>query len=147
MAAGVRIEGVVMSDESTEGIRWGRTLLAAVVVEIVLIAATVALYGSLGETGAPAVLDLAIPPAALILFVPAGYWCGRGTGAPLLNGFVAGVWGIFLYVALTLIMRGAVADFDFESSVRPAYLLAHGLKVVGGVIGGWLALRRASPQA
>jgi hypothetical protein len=125
-------------------LRWGRGLIAAIVVEIVLIAATIALYASLGETDAPPVLDLVIPPAALILFVPAGYWCGRGTSAPVLNGFVAGLWGIALYVALTLIAQGAVADFDFESSVRPAYLLAHGLKVVGGVIGGWLLLRRGA---
>ena len=125
-------------------LRWGRTLIAAVVVEIVLIVITVALYASLGETGAPPVLDAVIPPAALILFVPAGYWTGRGTAAPVLNGFVAGLWGIVLYVALTLIMQGVVADFDFESSVRPAYLLAHGLKVVGGVIGGWLVLRKAA---
>jgi hypothetical protein len=124
-------------------LRWGRPLIAAIAVEIVLIAATVALYGSLGEAGAEPVLDLVIPPAALILFVPAGYWCGRGTTAPVFNGFVAGLWGIGLYVALTLIMQGAVADFDLESSMRPAYLLAHGLKAVGGVIGGWLVLRRA----
>jgi hypothetical protein len=123
-------------------LRWGRTLVAAVAVEIVLIVVTVALYASLGEAGAPPVLDLAIPPLALILFVPAGYWCGKGTSAPVLNGFVAGLWGIVLYVALTLAAQESVADFDLESSVRPAYLLAHGLKVVGGVIGGWLVLRR-----
>jgi hypothetical protein len=123
-------------------IRWGRGLIAAVVVEIVLIIVTIALFATLGETGAKPVLDMVIPPAALILFIPAGQWVARGSSAPILNGFVAGLWGIALYVALTLIMRGAVADFDFESSVRPAYLLAHGLKVVGGVIGGWLVARK-----
>ncbi len=123
-------------------IRWGRGLIAAVAVEIVLIVVTIALFASLGEPGAKPVLDLVIPPAALILFIPAGQWVARGSSAPILNGFVAGLWGIVLYVALTLIMRRAVADFDFESSVRPAYLLAHGLKVVGGVIGGWLIARK-----
>jgi hypothetical protein len=126
------------------GIRWGRTLIAAIAVEIVLMIATIALFASLGETGAPPILDLVIPPAALLAFIPAGMWVARGTSAPVLNGFVAGLWGIALYVVLTLVMRGAVADFDFESSERPAYLLAHGLKVVGGVIGGWLVARKAA---
>lgn len=62
----------------------------------------------------------------------------------MLNGLVAGSWGIVLYVALTLAMQGAVAGFDFESSLRPAYLLAHALKIVGGGIGGWLAARKAA---
>jgi hypothetical protein len=126
------------------GIRWGRALIAAIVVEILLIIPTIALFATLGETGAQPVLDLVIPPAALVLFIPAGMWVARGTSAPVLNGFVAGLWGIVLYIALTLAMQGAVADFDFESSVRPAYLLAHGLKVVGGVIGGWLVARKAA---
>jgi hypothetical protein len=125
-------------------IRWGRTLIAAIAVEIALIVPTVALFSALGEAGAQPVLDLVIPPLALILFIPAGMWVARGSGAPILNGFVAGLWGIVLYVLLTLIARGAVADFDFESSTRPAYLLAHGLKVVGGVIGGWLVARKSA---
>lgn len=122
-------------------LRWGKTLVAAIAVEVVLIVITILIMNSAADPRQT--LNWVIPPAALILFVPAGMWVARGTGAPVLNGFVAGVWGVLLYVALTLIMRGAVADFDFKSSVRPAYLLAHGLKVVGGLIGGWLAARRA----
>lgn len=125
-------------------IRWGKTLVAAIAVEVALIIPTIAIFAALGDAGAQPVLDLLIPPLALILFVPAGMWVARGTSAPILNGFVAGLWGIVLYVVLTLVMRGAAADFDFESSVRPAYLLAHGLKVVGGVIGGWLVARKAA---
>ena len=126
------------------GIRWGKTLIAAVAVEIVLIIPTIAIFSALGEAEAQPVLDLLIPPLALLLFIPAGMWVARGSSAPILNGFVAGLWGIVLYVLLTLIAQGAVADFDFESSVRPAYLLAHGLKVVGGVIGGWLVARKSA---
>jgi hypothetical protein len=123
-------------------IRWGRTLVAAIAVEIVLMIPTIIIFSALGETGAQPVLDLLIPPLALIAFIPAGMWVARGSSAPVLNGFVAGLWGIVLYVLLTLVAQGAVADFDFESSVRPAYLLAHGLKVVGGVVGGWLVARK-----
>ena len=127
---------------ATQGVRWGKTLVAAIAVEVVLIAITILIMNSAGDPRQA--LNWVIPPAALILFVPAGMWVARGTGAPVLNGFVAGIWGILLYVALTLIMRGAVADFDFKSSVRPAYLLAHGLKVVGGLIGGWLVSRKSA---
>lgn len=131
-----------MASKPQSGVRWGRALVAAVAVEIVLVVITAALFATMADP--TQTLDLAIPPAALILFIPAGYWTARGTGAPVLNGLVAGLWGIALYVVLTLIAQGAVADFDFDSSVRPAYLLAHGLKAVGGVIGGWLVARKAS---
>ena len=133
-----------MAGQPKSGIRWGRTLIAAIAVEIVLIIPTVLIFMALGEAGAQPVLDLMIPPAALIAFIPAGMWVARGSSAPILNGFVAGMWGIVLYVAMTLIAQGSVADFDLQSSVRPAYLLAHGLKVVGGTIGGWLVARKAA---
>lgn len=133
-----------MASQPKTGIRWGKTLVAAIAVEIALIVPTIAIFSALGETGAQPVLNWLIPPLALILFIPAGMWVARGTSAPILNGFVAGLWGIVLYVALTLVAAGSVADFDLQSSVRPAYLLAHGLKVVGGVIGGWLVSRKAA---
>jgi len=133
-----------MGQSTMSGIRWGNTLVAAIAVEIALMIPTIAIFSSLGETGAPPVLNWLIPPLALLLFIPAGQWVARGTAKPLLNGFVTGSWGIVLYVALTLVAAGSVADFDLDSSVRPAYLLAHALKIVGGVIGGWLASRKAA---
>ncbi|HEX4098467.1 MAG TPA: hypothetical protein VHX64_17200, partial [Caulobacteraceae bacterium] len=87
-------------------------------------------------------LNWVIPPACFVLFVPGGYWTARGTAAPMLNAFVAGVFGVLLYVALTLIAAATVTDFSLASSARPAYLLAHGLKLVGALIGGWLASRK-----
>jgi hypothetical protein len=134
-----------MASQPLGTIRWGRTLIAAIAVEVALIVPTIVIFATVADP--EPLLDLVVPPACLLLFVVAGYWCGKGTGTPVLNGFVAGMWGIALYVALTLVARGAVADFDLESSTRPAYLLAHGLKVVGGVIGGWLALRKATSGA
>ena len=134
-----------MASASPGTIRWGRALLAAVLVEVALIIPTIVIFATVAEP--EPLLDRVVPVACFLLFIPAGYWCGKGTVAPVLNGLVAGLWGIALYVALTLIAQGAVADFDLESSVRPAYLLAHGLKVVGGVIGGWLALRWAASAA
>lgn len=120
---------------------WGRSLIASLLAEVVLAVITVALFSALADpTGT---LDLVIPAASLLVFIPAGYWTARAApGRALINGALTGLWGIALYIALTLVMRGAVADFDFESSLRPAYMLAHGLKAVGGAIGGWLLLRK-----
>jgi hypothetical protein len=135
------------SKASPARLRWGRALLAAVAVELVLIAFTIVI--SMRQADPTQTLNWVIPPACFVLFIPAGYWTAQGTSAPMLSALVAGIFGILLYVAMTLIAAGAVADFDLKSSARPAYLLAHGLKAVGAVIGGWLASRRlaAAPVA
>lgn len=122
------------------GLRWGRALVAAIAVEIVLVALTVVISGVKADP--TQTLNWVIPPACLLLFVPAGYWVARGTAAPMLNAFVAGAFGILLYVALTLLAADTVKDFSLASSARPAYLLAHGLKLVGGLVGGWLVWRK-----
>jgi hypothetical protein len=124
-------------------LRWGRALVAAVAVEIVLVALTIGVSSTRADP--TQTLNWVIPPACLILFVPAGYWTARGTAAPVLNALLAGVFGILLYVAMTLTAAAAVKDFDLASSARPAYLLAHGLKAAGALIGGWLAARKLAP--
>jgi len=125
---------------STIGLRWGRALVAAIAVEIMLVAFTVVI--SRVKADPTQTLNWVIPPACFVLFVPGGYWTARGTAAPMLNAFVAGAFGVLLYVAPTLVAAATVKDFNLASSARPAYLLAHGLKVVGGLIGGWLASRK-----
>lgn len=130
-----------MTEQELPRYRWGRTLLAAVCVELLLVPPTIIIFSTVANP--EALLDIVIPILCFGLFIPAGMWVAKGTSAPIANGLIAGIWGILLYVAMTLVLNGAVADFDLESSVRPAYLLAHGLKVVGGVIGGWLVVRKA----
>jgi multisubunit Na+/H+ antiporter MnhB subunit len=124
-------------------ILWGRTFVASLAMELVLGIVTVALFNL--QDNPNATLDIVIPILALVLFIPAGKWAAKpAPGRAILNGALAGFWGIVMYVLLTLYMRGAVADFDFESSLRPAYMLAHALKVVGGAIGGWLLIRKGA---
>ena len=64
-------------------------------------------------------------------------WVGRGlTSRFILHGALVGVVATLLYVALTL--------------ARPepfAYLVAHGLKILGGLGGGFIAGRRRAPAA
>ncbi len=129
-----------MIEQDLPRLRIWRALLAAVLIEIALVIPTFVRVVTTGVSTQE--LNPAIPVMALILFILAGYWCGRGTSAPVLNGLIAGLWGIALYVALTLVLSATAADFELENSIRPSYLFAHGLKVVGGVIGGWLVARK-----
>jgi hypothetical protein len=122
-------------------ILWLRSLAFSLVVEAVLAIVTIWLFSV--QANPNPTLDRVIPPLALLLFIPAGYWTAKAApGRAVLNGALCGLWGIVLYILVTLYMRGTVADFDFQSSLRPSYMLAHGLKVVGGAVGGWLAARK-----
>ena len=134
---------MALGGKSQARILWVRSFIASFLAEIVLGVVTVALFATLANPN-PA-LDILIPILALVLFIPAGKWAAKpAPGRAIFNGALTGIWGIVMYLVLTLYMRGAVADFDFESSLRPAYMLAHGLKVVGGAIGGWLLLRKGA---
>ena len=109
-------------------IQWGRVLLAAFLMELVLIAIAVPLT----LTGAGRVNLYVIPPAALIATFAITVWLGRRFASkPVLHGALIGVAGTLMYVGLT---RGAPEPWQ--------YLVAHALKVVGGGAGGVLLARR-----
>jgi hypothetical protein len=120
-------------------IRWVRVVLAGFFAEVALIAVAIPL--SFAPNPAMA-LNLAIPPASFVMLVGFGYWAARGAPrAQILNGFLAGLAGVVLYLCLAV--GGAVATHrDIYATMTPAYLLAHALKLVGGAVGGWLAARR-----
>jgi putative membrane protein (TIGR04086 family) len=122
-------------------IRWFRDLLAGFLAEVALIVVAIPLYFLSNSQTA---LNLGIPPASFVVLVAFGYWAARGAPrSHVLNGFLAGLAGVLLYVALTAVGAAATHQ-DFSASLRPAYLLAHALKLAGGAVGGWLAARKAS---
>lgn len=109
-------------------IQWGRILLAAFLMELVLFAIAIPLTLS----GARRVALYAVPPAALIATYAFTIWLGRGIASKLvLHGVLIGVAGTLMYVALT---RGKPEPWQ--------YLVANGLKVVGGAAGGVVLARR-----
>jgi len=113
-------------------IQWGRVLLAAFLMEVILIATAVPL--SLGGLGH--VLVYVIPPEALLATFAVTLWLGRGINSKLvLHGVLIGVVGTMIYIALT------------RAQPEPwQYWLAHALKLVGGAAGGMLLASRRSAE-
>ncbi|MGZ6026835.1 MAG: hypothetical protein ACXWKU_17600 [Caulobacteraceae bacterium] len=126
-------------------IRWLRVLLAGFLAEVALIVVAIPLYFMPSSTTA---LNLGIPPASFLILVGFGYWAARGaTRSHVLNGFLAGLAGVLLYMALAVVGAAATHRADISAAVTPAYLLAHALKLAGGAVGGRLAARRPRRQA
>jgi hypothetical protein len=114
-------------------IQWGRVLLAAFLMEVVLVAVAVPLFLS----GAGRTLVYVIPPLALIATYAVTVWLGRGIKTNfVLHGVLIGIVGTLMYIALT------------RAQPEPwQYWLAHALKVIGGAGAGVvLAGRQATPK-
>ena len=109
-------------------IQWGRVLLAAFLMELVLFAIAVPLFLS----GAGRVLVYVVPPAALIATFAITVWLGRRINSKfVLHGVLIGIVGTLMYVGLT------------RAQPEPwPYWVAHALKVVGGAAGGMVLARR-----
>jgi cation transport ATPase len=124
-------------------LRWWRALVAALVAEFALICVAIPIY-SAAANPAP-ILNMAIPPASALLFLPAGYWSAlpipqRG----IWQGVLTGVWAVGLYLVLGLIASLFVKGASVTDGFTTAYLTAHALKIVGAAIGGWLVSRKVS---
>jgi hypothetical protein len=111
-------------------IQWGRIVLAALVMELVLFAIAV----PLNVSGAGRVNLYVIPPAALLATLAVTVWLGRRIKSKfVLHGVLIGIVGTLMYVGLT------------RAQPEPwQYLVANALKVVGGAVGGVVLARRQS---
>jgi hypothetical protein len=125
------------------GVRWFRVVLAGFLAEVALIGVAIPLYFM---PNAQAALNYGIPPASFVVLVAFGWWAARDGPRPVLNGFLAGLAGVVLYLVLA-IGGAAAAHRDPLGSFTPAYMLAHALKLAGGAVGGWLAARRRPAAA
>ena len=127
--------------QGNEGIRWGRALLAAVLVEVLLavVAAPVALLAA----NPASTLNLVVPPASFLVTLLVVMWLFRRSNRPVANGVATGVMCLLLYVVLAFAAyRLAPERADFSQALGLSYLAAHALKIVGGWLGGWLIARR-----
>lgn len=130
--------------ELTPGIRWWRVLGGGFLIELLLMAVAVPFFA----TSRAEVLSLVIVPATLLVAIPCGAWVARGTAAPQLNGALAGVAAIALYVVIALVGLLAAPDrADLSTVLSPAYLGSHLCKVLGAALGGWWIARRRTQNA
>jgi len=109
-------------------IQWGRVLLAAFLMELVLFAIAV----PLNLSGAGRVNLYVIPPAALIATFAITVWLGRRIKSKfVLHGVLIGVVGTLMYVAIT---RGQPEPWQ--------YVLGNALKVAGRAAPGMVLAQR-----
>lgn len=114
-------------------IQWGRVVLAAFLMELVLFAIAI----PLNLTGNERVAHYVVPPAALIATYAVTLWLGRSFSSRfVLHGVLIGVMGTLMYVGLT---RGRPEPWQ--------YVVANALKIVGGATGGMVLARRRRAAA
>jgi|SRR5580692_9911351 hypothetical protein len=114
-------------------IQWGRVLLAAFVMELILFAIAIPLYFG----GEGRLLVYVVPPVALVATFAVTVWLGRKIKTNfVLHGVLIGIVGTLMYIALT------------RAQPEPwQYWLAHALKVVGGAAGGIVLARRQTASS
>jgi len=110
------------------GLRWGRILLAAFLTELGIFAIFIPVLVKYGEGPA----QYTVPPLALVMTFLFSAWAGKPLATRfVLHGILIGIVATLMYVALTL---GQPEPF--------IYIVAHGLKILGGAAGGRFAEKR-----
>ena len=115
---------------SNSRMRWGRILIGGLLAEVALILLIVPLGLRLGES----FLHFTAPPGSFLTCFVAALWVTRRVQSRfILHGVLVGVVAALIYVGLT------------RAQPEPlAYVVAHGLKILGGACGGFVAGRRRS---
>ena len=110
------------------GIRWMRVLIGGFLAEASVFVVVIPIFVKFGQHP----LLYVAPVASLVMCFLFAMWVGRRLESRfILHGMLVGVVATLLYVGLTL--------------ARPepfAYLVAHGLKILGGAGGGFVAGRK-----
>ena len=111
-------------------IHWMRVLIGGSLVEVSLFAVVIPVLRISGQQA----LLYVVPVASFVMCFVFGLWVGRRVESRfVLHGMLVGIVATLLYVGMT-----------HAHAERFAYLLAHGLKIVGGAAGGFVAQRRAT---
>lgn len=131
-----------MVEQDLPGLRWGRSLVAAIIAEVVVLIPNAVVVNTVENPFA--ILEIVSPIMLFLLFIFAGYWCAKGSSRPVGNGLITGLWGVLIYLVFSFVIGMAGGQVSLEDNLRPAYLLTAGVKVVGGAIGAWLVARKAA---
>ena len=116
---------------ASESIRWGRIIVAAVLVEAGMFAIVIPLNGINEQVTYYSVPFLVFATAYL-----AARWVGRPlAGRFVLHGVLTAIGASLIYVAITI----ALGVFN---SVPLLYHFSHALRIAGGAAGGARSARR-----
>ena len=111
-----------------KNMRWGWILLGGFLAELLVFALVIPLSLLAG----PQSLLYSAPPASFVGTLVSGWWVARkARRRPVLHGTLVGLVATVIYI---IISRGQPEPL--------AYIIAHGLKLLGGVAGGYMAARR-----
>ena len=119
----------------TKNIHWARIVIAGFLVEAAIFAVFIPVFVLLGEQ--PGIYTAVLASFAMAFLF--GMWVGRGIEARfVLHGMLVGVAATLIYIGLSL------------AQPEPwQYIVAHGLKIVGGALGARVAegrKRKATAQ-
>ena len=121
---------------TTTPMLWGRIVVGAVLTEAILIAITIPMrpFGQTPITYVAVIGSFALP----FLFA---MWVGRrASSRRVLHGLLIGVIATAIFLALSEAGR----RWGPPTGPQPfAYTIAHGLKLLGGALGGLVVERRA----
>ena len=110
--------------------RWGWVLLGALLANV----AVTVLIAPVALIDGPERLAYVAPPASFVGVLFVGYWIARkAPQRAVLHGLLVGVFAVLIYVPVLL------AD-----EITFAHILSSALKVLGGVLGGFVVARRAA---
>ena len=110
------------------GIRWKLVIFGAVLAEVGIAALVFPVRFFVGEDA----FVNSVSPACLAMTLVFGFWAGvRARAKAVLHGILVGVVAALLYLVLTI---GQTLPLEF--------MVAHVVKVVGGLAGGALAAWR-----
>lgn len=124
-------EGIVAEGRSK--FHWVRVLVGGFLAEALLILIVIPINLKFGVRP----LLYIAPAGSLMTCFLFAWWVGRGVESRfVLHGITVGVVAMLIYIALT------------RAQPEPmAYVLAHGLKLVGGAGGGWMAGLKPAPAS
>jgi hypothetical protein len=131
-----------MSD--SRRIHWGLVFLAGFLAEVGLMVLFFVFLAAAALAGVPEVarpestLDFinAMVSGYLLMFLFTLWASRRIESGFVLHGALIGLTGALLFTALVFFLSGSLAQ-------PPLYVVAHGLKVIGGITGGIVANKRS----
>lgn len=113
-----------------KNMRWGWILLGGFLAELLVFVIVIPLSLVAGQAS----LLYSAPPASFVGTLVFGWWVARkASGRLVLHGTLVGLVATLIYIAITRAQPEPVA-----------YIVAHFLKLLGGVAGGFVAQRRGA---